>query len=51
MATKQGEVFESDEVRDLVASFQKAMTGLRDEVGKAIVGHAAWSLKIVSHRF
>jgi MoxR-like ATPase len=40
MATKQEEVFESDEVRDLVASFQKAMTGLRDEVGKVIIGQS-----------
>jgi len=40
MATKQEEVFESDEVRDLVGNFQKAMTGLREEVGKVIIGQA-----------
>jgi MoxR-like ATPase len=38
MATKAEEVFESDEVRDLVRNFQKSMTGLRDEVGKVIIG-------------
>lgn len=38
MATKQEEVFESDEVRDLVGNFQKSMTGLREEVGKVIIG-------------
>lgn len=36
----QEEVFESDEVRDLVGTFQKAATGLRDEVGKVIIGQA-----------
>lgn len=40
MATKQEEVFESDEVRDLVGSFQKATAGLREEVGKVIIGQA-----------
>jgi MoxR-like ATPase len=40
MATKQQEVFESDEVRDLVASFQKVMSGLREEVGKVIIGQS-----------
>jgi MoxR-like ATPase len=40
MATKQEEVFASDEVRDLVGNFQKAMTGLREEVGKVIIGQA-----------
>ena len=38
MATKQEEVFESDEVRDLVGNFQKSMAGLREEVGKVIIG-------------
>jgi MoxR-like ATPase len=40
MATKQEEVFESDEVRDLVGNFQTAMDGLREEVGKVIIGQA-----------
>ncbi len=40
MATKPEEVFESDEVRDLVGSFQKSMSGLREEVGKVIIGQA-----------
>ena len=32
------DVFESDEVRELIKTFQKAMNGLRDEVGKVIIG-------------
>ena len=40
MATKQEEVFESDDVRDLVGSFQKATAGLREEVGKVIIGQS-----------
>jgi len=40
MATEQEEVFESDEVRDLVGNFQKAMTGLREQVGRVIVGQS-----------
>jgi len=40
MATKEKEVFESDEVRDLVDSFRKAADGLREEVGKVIIGQA-----------
>jgi len=40
MATKQEEVFETDEVRELVVGFQKAMDGLRDEVGKVIIGQS-----------
>ncbi len=40
MATIQEEVFESDEVRELVGKFQSAMSGLRDEVGKVIIGQA-----------
>jgi len=40
MATKQEEVFETDEVRDLVGSFQKATSGLREEVGRVIIGQA-----------
>jgi len=40
MATKQEEVFASDEVRELVGKFQTVTTGLRDEVGKVIIGQA-----------
>lgn len=40
MATEPEAVFESDEVRDLVQSFQKATKGLRDEVSKVIIGQA-----------
>ena len=40
MATKKEEVFESDEVRELVGSFQQATSKLRDEVGKVIIGQA-----------
>jgi MoxR-like ATPase len=40
MATKQEEVFESDEVRELVNDFQKAVSSLREEVGKVIIGQA-----------
>ncbi len=40
MATKKEEVFESDEVRDLVGTFHTAMTNLREEVGKVIIGQA-----------
>lgn len=40
MATKQEEVFESDEVRELVRDFQQATSGLRDEVGKVVIGQA-----------
>jgi len=38
MATKQQDAFESDEVRELVTNFQKAMAGLREQVGKVIIG-------------
>ena len=38
MATKKEEVFESDEVRDLIGTFQSATAKLRDEVGKVIIG-------------
>ena len=38
MATKEKEVFESDEVRELVGSFQKAADGLREQVGRVIIG-------------
>jgi MoxR-like ATPase len=38
MATKKEEVFESDEVRELIGTFQKATAKLRDEVGKVIIG-------------
>ncbi len=40
MATRQEEAFGSDEVRALVGDFQRAMTGLREEVGKVIIGQA-----------
>ncbi len=38
MATKKEEVFESDEVRELIGTFQTATAKLRDEVGKVIIG-------------
>jgi len=38
MATKQEEVFESDEMRELVGRFRDATTRLRDEVGKVVIG-------------
>ncbi len=38
MATKKEEVFESDEVRELIGTFHTAMAKLRDEVGKVIIG-------------
>jgi MoxR-like ATPase len=40
MATKKEEVFESDEVRELIGTFQTATANLRDEVGKVIIGQA-----------
>jgi len=40
MATKQEEVFESDEVRELVRTFHQATSQLRGEVGKVIIGQA-----------
>jgi MoxR-like ATPase len=40
MATEQEQVFESDDVRELVGSFQTVITGLREEVGKVIIGQA-----------
>jgi len=40
MATRKEEVFESDEVRELIGTFQQAMSKLRDEVGKVIIGQA-----------
>jgi len=40
MATKQEEVFETDEVRELVGKFQSSMAALRGEVGKVIIGQA-----------
>jgi len=40
MATKQEELFESDEMRELVGTFQQATSKLRDEVGKVIIGQA-----------
>jgi MoxR-like ATPase len=45
MATKKEEVFESDEVRELIGTFQKSMDGLRGEVGKVIIGQA----EVVEH--
>ena len=38
MATKKEEVFESDEVRELIGTFQSVTAKLRDEVGKVIIG-------------
>ena len=40
MASKEKEVFETDEVRELVGSFQRAAADLREEVGKVIIGQA-----------
>ena len=40
MATKQEEIFESDEVRDLVVRLREATDSLRKEVGKVIIGQA-----------
>ena len=40
MATKKEDVFESDEVRDLIGNFQKATGALRTEVSKVIIGQA-----------
>jgi len=41
MATKKKQdVFESDEVRELIGTFKKATDGLRTEVGKVIIGQA-----------
>jgi MoxR-like ATPase len=40
MATKKEEVFESDEVRELIGTFQTATTKLREEVGRVIIGQA-----------
>jgi MoxR-like ATPase len=40
MATKKEEVFESDEVRELIGTFHKSMDSLRGEVGKVIIGQA-----------
>ena len=40
MATKKEEVFESDEVRELIGTFQTTTVKLRDEVGKVIIGQA-----------
>ena len=40
MATKKEEVFESDEVRELIGRFQTVTAKLRDEVGKVIIGQA-----------
>lgn len=40
MVTNREDVFESDEMRDLMRSFQKVTNTLRDEVGKVIIGQA-----------
>jgi MoxR-like ATPase len=40
MATKQEDVFESDEVRELVGSFQQSMGGLREQVSRVIIGQS-----------
>ncbi|MDH3545619.1 MAG: AAA family ATPase, partial [Gammaproteobacteria bacterium] len=38
MASEQEMVFETDEVRELIGAFQKTTSGLREEVGKVIIG-------------
>jgi MoxR-like ATPase len=40
MATKQEEVFQSDEMRELVGRFREATAGLRGEVGKVVIGQS-----------
>ena len=45
MATKKEEVFESDEVRELIGTFHTATAKLREEVGKVIIGQA----EVVEH--
>ena len=45
MAIQENEVFESDEVRELVGKFHKAADGLRDQVGKVIIGQS----QVVEH--
>jgi MoxR-like ATPase len=40
MATKQEEIFATDEVRELASKFQASMAALRGEVGKVIIGQA-----------
>jgi MoxR-like ATPase len=40
MTEKQEQVFESDEVRELVGKFRDASGALRDEIGKVIIGQA-----------
>ena len=40
MATKQEEVFESDEVRELVGKFHAATGGLREQVSRVIIGQS-----------
>jgi len=40
MATKEEEVFGTDDVRELVGDFHKAMSGLREEVGRVIIGQS-----------
>ena len=40
MATEQQSLPDSGETRELVGRFEQAMTGLRDEVGKIIIGQA-----------
>ena len=35
---KTDDVFESEEMRELIGVFRKAMNGLRGEVGKVIIG-------------
>ncbi len=45
MATKKEEVFETDEMRELVGTFQTTTAKLRDEVGKVIIGQA----EVVEH--
>ena len=41
MATNKEDIFESDEIRELVDNFNNATSGLRKEVGKVIIGQSA----------
>ena len=40
MAQEQEQVFETEEIRELVGNFQRSMTSLREEVGKVIIGQS-----------
>ncbi len=41
MATNKEDIFESDDIRELVDKFNNATAGLREEVGKVIIGQSA----------